>query len=691
MNDLKDDEFIGQNMGRTILWLLALLLVIPVVNASEHHAHLTQEGTAWFDCQDSWASIHDEQGVELENSSDFTRVLDSQNHTLNFEDASKCQWVMPVTNELPNSLPAPYEEFPSQKTNECSQPYNSQTACISELVSGDLINDSEDVFAINVLSGQFLKLGLEASSSAIDVEIYFQNDSESEKLDFEISLPLNTSIGQSNILNIPVTEDGRILVSVTSPNPNTYWMISYDLYSTTNNLQLVDLENISGMGEVPFILEIGRDESLIVTSSTSVVDGTDVKVSYRYAYSETSYSNWTNASVGDRIHSIEGIGHIELFWNCDCEWSSSMIKESHFDADWGRDAPGFRPLSPTSDNSSYPLIEMDGGALDGELTLHMDDYQDILRVETTGWNESIHLVDVIVEGDIYELQVSIMNIDQDTWDILDQVSATYSMNKIRLSLDVGLGTHFIKIQHVNGSDALNLNAESIQWKIRVETAVLEEGDEPWFPASEAVKDAANVFYWMIGALLILPFIIFYLNLNNTRKFAEEFARKKDRLKWLSKKLDEGSFSPSDLSKALRSVSTLDWEEALAVWGEPQLRHFTTGIDMAVWSLDERISESGAWPILIGLRPQDCEWSVAALKFEANEGGEWSVEKVEPKLLHRSNEIFLDTIHDNSRVFIRVDLNGNAKSTDIYLSGMVDGEPMAAKPANTVYRILDSEE
>ena len=82
------------------------------------------------------------------------------------------------------------------------------------------------------------------------------------------------------------------------------------------------------------------------------------------------------------------------------------------------------------------------------------------------------------------------------------------------------------------------------------------------PCSEAVKDAANVFYWIIGALLILPFLIFYINLNNTRKFAEEFARKKDRLKWLSKKLDEGSFSPSDLSKALRSVSTLDWEEAL---------------------------------------------------------------------------------------------------------------------------------
>ena len=56
---------------------------------------------------------------------------------------------------------------------------------------------------------------------------------------------------------------------------------------------------------------------------------------------------------------------------------------------------------------------MDGSAKDGELTLHMEDYQDVLRVETTGWNESIHLVDVVVEGDVYDLQVSILNMDQE--------------------------------------------------------------------------------------------------------------------------------------------------------------------------------------------------------------------------------------------------------------------------------------
>ena len=430
---------------------------------------------------------------------------------------------------------------------------------------------------------------------------------------------------------------------------------------------------------------LGSDESIYVSSSKDITNSENLAIKYRYGFTETLFSNWSIAEEGSRIAGMNNILGVELWYDCNCQWEVILIHKTHFDAGWGADAPGFKPLSATSNNSSYPLIVMDGTPLDGELTLFMDDYQDVFRVETTGWNESVHLIDVIVEGDVYELQVLILNMDQDTWDVLDQVVATYSMDKIRITSDVGLGTHFIKVQHINGSSALDENAESLKWKIRVSTAVLEEGEEPWFPASNAVKDAADVFYWLIGLVLILPFIIFYISVNRNKKFAAEFAKKKNRLQWLSVKLDKGEYSPSDLSRAMRSVSSLEWEEALEVWGVPETRHYTNGIDMAVWTLDERISDSDSWPILIGITPQEFEWSVAALKFEANEGTDWVVSSVEPKLLYRSNEVFLDTIYTNARVFIRVDLTGNAKSLDVYLSGMVNGEPVAAKPANTIYR------
>ncbi|GIR00693.1 MAG: hypothetical protein CM15mP9_3960 [Methanobacteriota archaeon] len=150
-------------------------------------------------------------------------------------------------------------------------------------------------------------------------------------------------------------------------------------------------------------------------------------------------------------------------------------------------------------------------------------------------------------------------------------------------------------------------------------------------------------------------------------------------------MDEGEFSPTDLSRALEICILSRMGRSIRSLGEPETRHYTNGIDMAIWTLDERISDSGSWPILIGLTPQDYEWSVAALKFEANGGTDWTVSSVEPKLLSRANEVFLDTIYTNARVFIRVDLSGNAKSLDVYLSGMVNGEPIAAKPANTIYR------
>jgi len=490
---------------------------------------------------------------------------------------------------------------------------------------------------------------------------------------------------------VPIDELGRIIVTIHSPNPNTIWAVYTEIYSTGDTTIISDLANFSGIGSPTIAVEIGGDESLVISNSVSSV-GEDISVKYRYVYTTTSISEWSNASTGDRIYGVADIEHIEFKWDCNCEWMASMERYTHYDASWGIDAPGFKPLTASSNNSSYPLIVMDGHTEEGELTLQMGDYQDILRVETTGWNESVHLVDVIVEGDIYEIQVTIWNMDQETWDILDEATATYSMDRISLSLDVGLGTHFIQIQHINGSDSLNGDGDSLDWRIRVSTAVLDEGDEPWFPPSDAVKEAADVFYWIIGLILITPFIIFYISVKKTKAFAEEFARKKNRLQWLSTKLDEGSFSPSDLSRALRSVSTLEWEEALEVWGQEEVRHFTTGIDMAVWTLDHRLSEDGAWPLLIGLRPQDCEWSVAALKFESPEGEPWTVSRVEPKLLSRAHEIFLDTIHDNTRVFIRVDLQGSAESLDIHLSGMVNSKPMAAKPASTIYRTLsDSEE
>ena len=681
LNDLKEDEHTAQSMGRLLTCLLATLMLLPIVSAVYSNSQMTTEGTAWYDCDDSWASIEDDSGIILANGSDFTIGLDSGNHTVQIGDTEKCQGVMPITEELPNLRPAPSEDFFTIDSEICPQD-GFDISCEGVHTSGDLINDSADIFAINVSSGSILVLTLVASSASIDVDLHFQNLTHESPIGNAFSLALNTTINGSYVSYTPIENDGRIIVTITSPSPDNIWSMHTGIFDTTNVNHLVNLESIAGIGKSPLVYTLGEDESLMITKSITTNGLTDVPIQYRYVY-PSSESEWSNATLNDRIHGIEGTEYVEFQWFCECSWVASMSHHLHFDANWGMDAPTYRPLSGTSDNSTYPLINMDGETENGELTLHMGDYQDILRVETTGWNESIHLVDIIVEGDIYEMKVTIWDMDQQTWDVLNEVSATYSMDRISLSLDVGLGTHFIKIEHLNGSSAIEQNAEPIDWNIRINTAVIDEGDEPWFPASDAVKEAADVFYWLIGLILILPFAMFYIFIRKEKLFAEEFASKKNRLQWLNQKLAEGDASHNDLTRALRAVSSLEWEKALQVWGDSQIRHFTTGIDMAIWSLSNK--NEGIWSLLIGICAKECDWNVAALRFEAPQGEPWNVKKVEPKLLTRGSEIFLDSLTQESRLFVQVELEGSSDALDIHLSGMVDGEPMAAKPSNTIYR------
>jgi len=682
LNDLKADYLMGLSMGRWIWWLMTTVILLSTTTVANLTTHANSNGMAWYDCENSWASITDSQGNEIVNSSDFSIFMEEGNHTLFVENMSRCQGIIPVTDDLPNLRPSPSDSFESINfvtNHECD------TSCSRAVVTGDLVNDSADVYAINVTESDLLIIESITASSALDVQIHFQNSSAEYELNESFSLVVNTSIGDNEGRFINVGQTGRIIFKITSPSPDTIWMMNLELHDTNETVPINKLDEFRGIGTVPYSLNIGQYQSLQIIESKNAHSEIDLNITYRYVYSDISSSAFVELSPGDRIHGMDNIKHVELLWNCSCNHISRFNLQTHFDAEWGIDAPNLKPISALSDNSSVPLIATNGNAVDGELTIHMNDYRDILRVETYGWNDSIHRIEIIVEGDIYEMEVSIWEMDQDSWDIISQASSTYSMNEIAVSLNVGRGTHFVVIDQYNNSNFDFTDDGVINWKIRASTVVVEEGEEPWFPASEEVKDAAEIFYILMGLLLIVPFIIFYIVIRREKKFAEIFASKNNRLDWLKEKLDTGDFSQTELSRAIKAVASLEWEKSLEVWGEPDLRHYTSGIDFAMWSLDQRISENGYWPVLIGIRPLDCEWSVAGLRFESPNGEAWNIESVEPKLLYRNNEVFLDTIHNNSRFFLKIELSGEGESLDMHLSGIVDGQPMASKPPSTVYR------
>ena len=694
LNDLKDNEFTAGYMRRVVLTLVCLLFLTPSVAANYSSNQSLQNGKVWIDCENSWIEIIDENNNTIVNSSNYLGDIESGNYTVNSPNISDCQTILPISQDFPNDRPVPGASFDSIDVDTCPQTGVS-IACEGVLLAGDLGNDTSDIFAINVSSADILKVDVEASSSSLDIDFHFQNSTRENKLEAEMYLNRNTSIGESNTLYLAVEEEGRIIVTISSPNPDTAWAITVSKYTIVDTAMVETDGDITGVGAIPIGIELGQDESITITQISGLDVPEDnqsaIPVYYRFVYSENSNSEWSNLLTNQKLFGIRDISHVELIFDCLCEWTASISKQTHFDARLNSDAPNFIPLSSSSDNSSYPLIEMSGDNYEGELTLMNGDFKDILRVEVEGWNDSVHLIDVIVEGDIYDLQLTIWELDQTNWNILESASATYSMSSVRGSLDVGPGTHFIQISHVDGPNSTTSEVNSTQWQIRVSTAILEEGEEPWFPTEDVVYEAANLFYWIIGIILITPFILFYLFVRREKQFAEEFASKKNRLEWLTKQLDTGVDTEIDLKRALRAVSSLEWEKALEVWGECQSRHYTSGIDIALWSLDRRLAEKGQWPLLIGVRAQENDWNVSAIRFESPQGEAWKVVEVVPNLLNRGDEIFLDSIIKNSRLFFKVVIEGSADSLDVHLSGIVGGNPIAAKLIDTIYKPYYSEE
>ena len=210
-------------------------------------------------------------------------------------------------------------------------------------IRDSLVNDSADVFVIDVTTGQTLVNSLIASSGAINIRFYFQNLT-SESLEKEIDLNVNTSIGSDHKIILPIDEDGRVVVSVSSPSPDTVWAMRAELFEFDNLIPLTHLDSITGVGMMNFSYQLSLFESLVITNS---VDGdmNPVDLKYRFVYSEDYSSDWANATIGDRIKSITQSDYVEFQWDCECIWYASMSRYRHFDANWGSDAPSLRPLT----------------------------------------------------------------------------------------------------------------------------------------------------------------------------------------------------------------------------------------------------------------------------------------------------------------------------------------------------------
>ena len=359
----------------------------------------------------------------------------------------------------------------------------------------------------------------------------------------------------------------------------------------------------------------------------------------------------------------------------------------------GTDAPSYLPASLEADNTSWPVANL-SQATNGQLTLAVHDTTDTYRLVVDGWEDSIHFVQFVVDGQIEGLELQLWDIDQTTSETLATDITRPVGDQLKIGLQVGRGTHYLQIRFQNASEATpHLWGEDVAsrtYMIQPSYSLIDEGDEPWFPPSDDAVYWGNVARWFMGILFLLPVLYLAIHVRRSKAYATSVAEKKQRLAWYSARLDSGESNVkqarTDMAKALHAVAQLEWQDGLEAWGPKRVEHRTEDVALAVWSVDERLAnQEGAWPVVVGVHVINGTWDLAALRFDAPEGAAYEVVNVEPRFLFQGEEVFLDTMGPGHRTYLVVELSGAAAQVDLELNGRMDGNPTAARIPESLER------
>ncbi len=373
-------------------------------------------------------------------------------------------------------------------------------------------------------------------------------------------------------------------------------------------------------------------------------------------------------------------------------WGLEVQRIKFLDLD-SEDAIGSIPWNQSTALEQWTTVEMgDGVVHSGWLCLPIYDGADTFLFKLEGWEGSQFHVRVKLFADDTQVSAEIIEMNWSDRSIVSNSSTSTTGDvESETTLVVGPGIHLIRIHSITIADGEadwswgEVNVSAIKWSFQIDSIQTEEGEQPWFEAAGFVTEISEMLLLFFGFLLLLPIIIVLWNRRIHVRRAMKLAGSKERLSVLRDLLSRGEVKQArgDLKLSLRAIASLEWEEGIKTWGKPDMRHRTENLDMAIWKLPRAISNDDGLPILLGINVFRGTWEIAAVRFEASSGALWRISHCHPKLLRREDEIFLDTLAEGSRVFVHVELSGSGKGLEVSLSGLVDGQPVAAKHSGSI--------
>ena len=568
--------------------------------------------------------------------------------------------------------------------------------------SGLVRSEAPEYWAIEVLEGDLVEFKLHHTSDNIRFDFSFQNST------IELPLPLliESATGTSPDLltsteYIDILEDGRLIVKISTTAAQSAYALQRSIHSKSLTQQIDD--------NTFTFTQIGHTHSQTAFSfkETNLVKLAPMVENIKVELTVKIGSDWIlmpeieiSKNTVKRIYAYPNSSMAMLKITSDVHWVDVSI-ESFSDGNISMDAPSFAPTDPNNIDAWPVLASENTARFEGSLTLPAMDQNDVYLLSVDGWVDSLHRVHIIIRTTNQDLVVNVWELDQETFETKSEYLITFDplSNEGEVYLNVGPGMHLIEFAHedenILSNQTWSNGLQSVSYTITTTKVTTEEGEEPWFPPSDEAKLWGSAVRWILGIAMIIPAVFLFYKIKSTRAEGRRLGAVRERLKILTALLDSGSETPKrtrkTLVKSLEAVATLPWQSACESWGVPDRTYSTQGTSLAIWKLDQRLSkEPDSWPLLIGLHTPDETWEVSGFRFDAPNGNPWNVANVEPRLLHRGEEIFIDTIAKGTMIFLTVELSGDGDQVDIELNGHVDGSPRGMKIPTTLSRSLEEE-
>lgn len=611
-----------------------------------------------------------------------------------------------VSESITSARPAPNALFIPASVHYCEAEYsclgetqNSEFRSVLDhnlnytgYQSGIATSDSANHFAVGLAEGETLEYNLAYVDSNAELQLFWQNQSNEQSIASGSFSSGGFLEKGTNIDWFTAPEDGRLIFKILTVSPRVVWGIqtvihqekSYSLDSP------METSRITGHGITTFSSSINHGEAIRFSNIPE-----DCIVSS----SEFIGGNFTTKQLAvlDKT-SIDGIAlwakpnSVLISVTMECPVIDTSVNiASFFDAESKMEAPSLIPMNYFANNSSYPATSENSTGINSFFITSIGDYSDVYKIEIEAWEDSVHFLKFTVESDYSEnLSIRAWGFNE-TGGMLEVQTRNYSNLKLELGIEVPRGTQFFQVfirEDYVQTTAWGEDGILIPYQIFIDYSEIDEGDEPWFPPSdEAIKWGNNV-RWILGFSFLIPFIVLMIVNAKNRFEAEQFASKKDRLAELKILLSSGEIDPIQslemIEKAIVKLRMIDWEDSVSSWGKPDADYLTENVQLCVWNLGKAMAKTeNAVALMLGIHILKQDWEVAGLRFDAPQDSPFSVTRVNPKAMYHGEEVFLDSLSKNTRLFMLVELIGDGNYVDVELNGTVNKKATACRIPVTI--------